>query len=224
MSSKLVNKTAKEKRALTLYTKKRVAGMKKTQMINGITLEQRDVKCLLQKERLNDNVINAYLSKLIVASADFYVFNTFFYQKFVQCGHGGVSKWTKRCDLFSYKSIFVPIYVNQNHWTLAVINNQLKRLDYYDSLGNGNAQCIDNLFQYMMDEWRAKKASEFDIDGWQSYEPGLLVPQQNNTYDCGVFMCQFVRAIVEGFDLSLIQQCDINYYRNLMINDIFPAG
>lgn len=202
-----------------MYSKKRVAGMK-TQTINGITLEHRDMQRLLQKEQLNDSVIDAYLSKVIASSYDFYAFNTFFYPKLVQYGHEGVAKWTKRCDLFSYKSIFVPIHINGNHWTLAVIHNQLQRIDYYDSLGNGNAQCIDTLLQYVADEWRAKKHTELDIDRWQSYEPGTLVPQQKNTYDCGVFMCQFVRAIVEGGDVSLIQQCDINYYRNCMINDI----
>ena len=202
-----------------MYSKKRITGMTPL-VINNISIQETDMQRLLQKKLLNDNVINVYLHKLLVNQTDYYAFNTFFYSTLVKNNYDRVAKWTKRCDLFSYKCVFIPIFVNQNHWTLAVINNELKRIDYYDSMGNGNAQCIDNLFQYMMDEWRAKKGTEFDIDGWQSYEPGLMVPQQNNTYDCGVFMCQFVRAIVEGIDINCIQQCDINYYRNLMVSAI----
>lgn len=38
-------------------------------------------------------------------------------------------------DLFDLDKFMFPVNVNGNHWTLAVINFRLERLEYYDSLG-----------------------------------------------------------------------------------------
>ncbi len=48
-----------------------------------------------------------------------YAFSTFFYTKLSSDGFAGVSRWTRRLDLFTFDLVFVPVHLAV-HWCLAV--------------------------------------------------------------------------------------------------------
>jgi len=52
-----------------------------------------------------------------------------------------IVKIQQKVDIFSLDKLFVPIHLG-NHWTLGVVNFKKRRLEYYDSMGGRNTQCI----------------------------------------------------------------------------------
>jgi sentrin-specific protease 1 len=59
-----------------------------------------------------------------------------------------------------------------------------------------------------------------NFDDWVIYEPRATIPQQDNVYDCGVFMCQFAETLASGNDIQNICQADMLYYRKRMVLEI----
>ena len=57
------------------------------------------------------------------------------------------SRWTKRqgVDIFAWKMLIVPIHRHGNHWTLALVNFELKQIEYFDSLGGSPGPVLDTL-------------------------------------------------------------------------------
>ncbi|KAJ5182984.1 hypothetical protein N7492_000600 [Penicillium capsulatum] len=100
-----------------------------------VTVEDRDR--LREGEFLNDNLIGLYMRFLQdhlertnpEAAKRVYFFNSYFFATLTNLpkgdrgiNYGGVEKWTRNVDLFSYDYIVVPI--NQNaHWFVAIICN-----------------------------------------------------------------------------------------------------
>jgi sentrin-specific protease 1 len=85
---------------------------------------------------------------------DVYVYSSFFYSKLLESDcyqRGKIFKWTKDVSRYAYVyrivliseqvNIFekdialLPINRGNTHWTTAAINFQLKRFEYYDSMG-----------------------------------------------------------------------------------------
>eukprot|EP01127_Copromyxa_protea_P021974 TRINITY_DN7698_c0_g1_i1.p1 TRINITY_DN7698_c0_g1~~TRINITY_DN7698_c0_g1_i1.p1 ORF type:complete len:596 (-),score=98.04 TRINITY_DN7698_c0_g1_i1:72-1859(-) len=182
---------------------------------------------------LNDEISNFFFQLLAERSQNdktlpkIHVFNTFFYQNLSNRGNGyaynRVARWTKDKDIFALDKIFIPVHVHGNHWCLAVLNIRDKRIEYYDSMGNSNPKCIENLKKYLLDEHKSKKGEDLDIDTYDVYSPGPDCPQQTNVYDCGVFMCKF--ADYHSRDLPLtFSQRNIPFFRKQMALQIVNAN
>ncbi|CAN0373349.1 unnamed protein product, partial [Scytosiphon promiscuus] len=85
--------------------------------------------------------------------------------------------------MFSFQ---LPSHILQNHWTLAVINFRLQRLEYYDSLGStfGDAG-FEYMARFVDDESKAKRSGQpMDISDWPRINY-VDVPRQKNGIDCG---------------------------------------
>jgi hypothetical protein len=68
--------------------------------------------------------------------------------------------------------------------------------------------------RYVQEEHRAKfDGAELDLSGWTdvSWSPAEI-PQQNNGFDCGVFMCQFASAFVRNVAINF-DSSDMPYMR-----------
>jgi len=199
--------------------------------ISNIDIKYEDLERILPGVWLNDELINCYMSIINDESKKIennypkvHCFNTFFNVMLLNNGKGynyqRVAKWTKLIDIFALDYVIIPIHVGGNHWCLGVINFRDKRLEYYDSMGGKNPGCIKNLKQYVMDEHQAKKGTPIDMEDWTVYTPGHSIPQQNNAYDCGVFMCQFAESLASGNSVENVNQADMPYYRKRMMLEI----
>ncbi|KAG5555064.1 hypothetical protein RHGRI_012557 [Rhododendron griersonianum] len=152
------------------------------------------LQCLRPGAWLNDEVINIYLELLKEREKrqpknflKCHFFNTFFYKK-----------------------IFVPIH-KEVHWCLAVINLKDQKFQYLDSLGCFDTQVLKVLAMYFVDEVKDKSGDHIDISSWkQEFVEDL--PEQENGWDCGVFMIKYADFYSRGLGLHFNQE-HMPYFR-----------
>ena len=101
---------------------------------------------------INKKVINFYFNLLkeresvIEGLPKCHFFSTFFYGMLYynngRYDYPRVRRWTSKIDLFSFDKVIIPLHLG-NHWALAVINMNRKRIEYYDSMSYRNDQCVE---------------------------------------------------------------------------------
>ncbi|RDY04669.1 Ubiquitin-like-specific protease ESD4, partial [Mucuna pruriens] len=161
-------------------------------------------QCLRPGAWLNDEVINVYLELLKERERrepqkflNCHFFNTFFYKKLISGKNGydfkSVRRWTSQkklgYGLHECDKIFVPIH-KEIHWCLAVINKKDKKFQYLDSLRGMDTQVMKVLANYIVDEVKDKTGKDIDVSSWKE-EFVEDLPEQQNGYDCGVFMIKY---------------------------------
>ncbi|CAJ0823971.1 16459_t:CDS:10 [Entrophospora sp. SA101] len=178
-------------------------------------------------DKFNLTVINFY-GKLIVERStnnddlpSVFVYSTQFMTKYLNSGYQGVSKWTKKVDIFSKDLLFVPIHSGA-HWSLCLVDFQAFRIDYIDSMyGGGTAKGMDEVKEYLINECQNKKGenANLDFNSWAENPRLKKVPQQKNSYDCGVFTLAFIEHISRQAPL-LFNQSLLPYFRKKIIYEI----
>jgi sentrin-specific protease 1 len=192
---------------------------------SNIDISGETLQCLRPNQWLNDDVTNLYLELLKERQTrdpqkyfKCHFFNTFFYVKLVS-GSGynykAVSRWTTKrklgYDLIDCDIIFVPIHIDI-HWTLGVINNRERKFVYLDSLFTGVGHTILNaMAKYLVDEVKQKSQKNIDVSSW-GMEYVEERPQQQNGYDCGMFMLKYIDFYSRGLSLQFSQK-DMPYFR-----------
>lgn len=101
-----------------------------------------------------------------------------------------VTRWSKKVpggDIFNLRYIFVPVNTECVHWTLAVIFMEEKKIQYFDSLRQGQAGkkretlVLSTLLKYLEDEWKSKKSGEMDSSDWKLVPCSTDTPKQENS-------------------------------------------
>ncbi|KAF3260465.1 Smt3-specific protease [Orbilia oligospora] len=193
--------------------------LKEARRVGRDPVTPRNLKTLNGSQWLNDEVINSYIHLVKErenrdGSQKMITMNSAFVSSFKESGYGRVARWAKRAgaageEILGLKGIIIPIHRNF-HWTLAFVNVEKKRFEYYDSLA-GNWDPISLLRTWMKHEVGSKY-----IDGeWEDFYPGSQTPQQGNGYDCGVFLCKTAEVIARGGVLNFSQK-DIPVIRKMM--------
>ncbi|PWA91648.1 ulp1 protease family, C-terminal catalytic domain-containing protein [Artemisia annua] len=126
-----------------------------------------------------------------------------------------VRKWTRKVNLFEKDYVFIPVNFNY-HWSLIVMCHLGEVATYQDEdvtkLSKvpcvlhmdpirGNHTGLNGLMQsYLKEEWRGRVpetsediCSRFDNLRFISLE----LPQQPNSYDCGLFLLHYVELFLE---------------------------
>lgn len=183
------------------------------------------LQCLKPGAWLNDEVINVYLELLKERERrepkkflNCHFFNTFFYKKLIGGRNGydykAVRRWTTQkklgYGLVDCDKIFVPIH-KEVHWCLAVINKKDKSFQYLDSLGGRDFQVLRVLARYFADEMKDKSGQEIDVGSWE-LEFVEDLPEQQNGFDCGVFMIKYADFYSRGMGLHFSQE-NMPYFR-----------
>lgn len=192
--------------------------------LDGVQILRKDIQTLTGLNWLNDEIINAYMFLIVTRgkSTDYksvYTFNTFFYPKVRDSGHGSVKRWTRKVNIFSYDFLLVPVHLG-NHWCLAVIDFTKKSISYFDSLGGSSSTCTRVLLDYLKAESSDKLKQDFDTENWKcidKYRDGI--PKQENGSDCGVFACTYAEYATRLAKLDFTQK-DMPYFRKKMIYEI----
>ncbi|OMH82927.1 Sentrin-specific protease [Zancudomyces culisetae] len=195
--------------------------------INNVVVEPRDLKTLVDRNWLNDEVVNYYM-QLIMARCNqapnkypsVFAFNTFFYPTLLRNGYEKVRRWTKKTDIFKTDFVLIPVHLG-NHWCCCVVDVKKKTIFYYDSmLGNNNA-CSISIPEYLLCESKTKRSIELDLGEW-SYVTPKDIPTQNNGYDCGVFACTFAELSSRRQEFTF-SQSDIKFLRKKMMVEIIQS-
>lgn len=146
-------------------------------------------------------MINFYLKLLTETYTNVYVYSTFFYPKLICSGYKGVCQWTHGIDIFSKRFLLFPVHLGV-HWCLATVNVAEQRISYYDSLKKRNPTCLQTIQNYLV-----QKSKDL-IESCAHWELVYCddIPEQLNSYDCGMFVCMYARCLVQTNPLSFSQK------------------
>ncbi|CAH9129781.1 unnamed protein product [Cuscuta epithymum] len=183
------------------------------------------LQCLEPGKWLNDEVINVYLELLKERETrephkflKCHFFNTFFYKKLISGKTGynyqSVRRWTSKRKLgyciFECDKIFVPVH-KEIHWCLAVINRKDKKFQYLDSLRGSDSNVLKALARYYVDEVKDKSGEDIDVNSWDR-ELVEDLPEQQNGFDCGMFMIKYADFYSRNIGLCFNQE-HMPYFR-----------
>nr|XP_010932675.1 probable ubiquitin-like-specific protease 2B isoform X2 [Elaeis guineensis] len=157
----------------------------------------------------------------------FHFFNSFFFRKLADMdkdpgsaseGRAAflrVRKWTRKVNIFEKDYIFIPVNFNL-HWSLLVIchpgevatlkdddikeSSKVPCILHMDSI-KGSHSGLKNIIQsYLWEEWKERhpEASEDNSAKFSNLRyVSLELPQQENSFDCGLFVLQYVELFLE---------------------------
>ena len=128
-------------------------------------------------------------------------------------------------DLFDREFIIYPCHYVNSHWFLIVVFMTDRRIVSYDSCDFNHEDYMIAIEKSLKDEAINRnrldlidvKTGKFNIPFVK--EKGVM-PQQQNTYDCGVFMLMLINFIIDGIPISSLSQNDMRSYRVNLACDI----
>ena len=152
------------------------------------------------------------------------MYSSFFYLTFHEKGFEGVRNYYRRSNVLSFKIIFIPIH-KSNHWFLIMFNGkELISYDPYNYPGaegqrkeqllKENTVYHEKILQDLKDNYfkplfkmHNKKLPNISL----RVQIPPNVPEQNNSYDCGVFLLTFAKYLLfnRKFDLTNDDMIDI---------------
>ncbi|KAJ8766774.1 hypothetical protein K2173_007841 [Erythroxylum novogranatense] len=190
------------------------------------------LQCLAPGAWLNDEVINVYLELLKEREKrepqkflKCHFFSTFFYKKLTAGGntydYKAVKRWTteRRLGYFlvDCDKIFIPVH-KEIHWCLAIINKKDKKFQYLDSLKGTDSRVLEHLARYYVEEVKDKSRKNIDVSNWER-EFLEDLPEQENGYDCGMFMIKYADFFSRGLGLCFGQE-HMPYFRKRTAKEI----
>ncbi|XP_031479747.1 probable ubiquitin-like-specific protease 2A isoform X2 [Nymphaea colorata] len=134
-----------------------------------------------------------------------------------------VRKWTRKVDIFRKDYLFIPVNFNL-HWSLIVVchpgeaaffkdgkvneNEKVPCILHMDSIKGSHVGLKDLVQSYLWEEWKerhmdAKEAAENDVLRFSDmrFVP-LELPQQENSFDCGLFLLHYVELFLKEAPLT----------------------
>ncbi|KAL3830387.1 hypothetical protein ACJIZ3_019189 [Penstemon smallii] len=157
----------------------------------------------------------------------FHFFNSFFFRKLADMdkdpssafdGNAAfhrVRKWTRKINMLEKDYIFIPVNYNY-HWSLVVIcyfgevasykdveperSVRVPCILHMDSIKGSHAGLKDLMQSYLWEEWkeRQKETSEDLFLKFRNLKfVSLELPQQQNSYDCGLFLLHYVELFLD---------------------------
>jgi len=196
-----------------------------------IAVKTHDLRTLCVGAWLNDIVVDFYLQLITSRSRSetwsrqrrekAYAFSSHLLPAFRIRGHNGVESWTRNEFVFSNDLLLFPIHWD-SHWTLVVVDTLYLTIAHYDSMDRGDSdsfaeQQFNDVLTYLAMEAAAKHTTFNVLEYTRHHHP--YSPKQNNTLDCGVFLCKTAEFISRGAQLRYSQE-EIPYYRQIMMWEI----
>ena len=189
---------------------------------SAVRLLRRDYATLSGSNWLNDEVINSYLSLVVhrinslYGSTTVFAFGTHFFMKLIHsdCDFTAVQRWTRKVDIFNYDMLLLPCNLT-NHWGLAVVDFRGGRIAYFDSIGISGSDVVHVLIDFLSFEYMKKKGKPKSFNHLDRIVPSNI-PVQENSHDCGVFLCQYCNCLMSRKQVFPFTQKDIPYLRQRM--------
>jgi sentrin-specific protease 1 len=106
--------------------------------------------------------------------------------------------------------VFFPINIADSHWVLVIALMQQKCILYRDAMGGNGQKYTSAIMQYLGDEMREKLGvmmTKAECDLWHvQLIPPAESPQQQNGYDCGMFVCMYADYMLQDLPEQFSQQ------------------
>lgn len=207
-----------------------------------ISVTRHSLKRLRPMTYLNDEVINYIFMTLAhreetftipSSSSRYYYFKSHFVSRLLDEGktdaynYDNVKNWSKRMpgrNIFLFEKVFIAIHLKlQNHWALALIMIEEKRIHYLDPMGLDGTRYVNAIIQYLHDESKQNSFGDesFNVSEWEAVHSDIRKScRQRNGFDCGVFVCIYAELLSMGFPISsldIINQDIINFCRKHIV-------
>ncbi|XP_037423018.1 uncharacterized protein LOC119287557 [Triticum dicoccoides] len=162
----------------------------------------------------------------------YHFFNSFFFRKLADLdkdqgrapeGRSAflrVRKWTRKINIFAKDFLFIPVNFSL-HWSLIVIcypgevetsedgeakkHSKVPCILHMDSLKGNHSGLKDIIQSYLWEEWKERHPeSALDIsDKFLNLRfVSLELPQQDNSFDCGLFLLHYVERFLMDYPSS----------------------
>ncbi|XP_026455801.1 putative ubiquitin-like-specific protease 1B isoform X1 [Papaver somniferum] len=174
-------------------------------------------KTLAPRTWLDDIAISAYMILInrrgLRTDGKFHCYccNSNLYQVYVANNNEitrGVQGFASEEGILNCLKTCFPINIRENHWILAIVNVEEKKI----SVSGFNADFYEKALLH--------HGRQSNVKSWPFER--TTVPQQNNCYDCGVYVVKYADCYSRGLDLHFTQG-DIDNFRTTMAHEIFPA-
>ena len=141
---------------------------------------------------------------------------------FLQClqGHGynAAAAYFRRVPLDEIELLLFPINAH-SHWGLLAVDLRTRKASVYNSLtGISFSPIPADIAQFVVQLYKNKNIRTLVL----IQDTPDDVPQQNNCYDCGVFVCKFAEFLSRDTPFTFSQE-HMNYYRQRMIWEIVTS-
>ena len=191
--------------------------------LNGVRILGTDFRRFQCGKEFNDSIIDFYY-KLIQNRAEknsatmpsVYAFSTYWWpivssQPFDK----HIAGWTKKVDLSDFDILLFPINRN-NHWSLVVVDQRVKVIEYFDPLKFQDCGATTVVRDYLVDERLYYTRNLISKTDWRIITFDKF-HRQNNSTDCGVYICAFAKYRTNGFTM---QPAEIIDFRTKMIDEV----
>jgi len=151
-------------------------------------------------------VVNAFVSLVAVVcdtkALNVVLFDSFFMSQLLDeyCSttftYKNVERRTLKKNIFACEKIALPVCVDGFHWILITADFIEQRICVHDSLSIGAMKYAEALLRYFREESIAKTGCSLNelTDGREWSVVSASCPQQDNSFDCGVFTCIFLEC------------------------------
>lgn len=205
----------------------------------GLKITRDNILTLKPGYWVDDMIVNFYMELIDERSRNnsklpsTFCFNTFFYTKLLTDGYDGVQMFTRRSNIFEKDIIMIPIHEkDRSHWTLVIVKMKTKEIMYLDSLSskhprdetylNNTISLLETVQSYLAYEYLTRHQTLLDSENWTTTQL-LTTPQQINSDDCGVLVCQFAKTIALNGTLSTIDPQHTQQIRTNMCVEILKG-
>ncbi len=186
------------------------------QTLSKVIISLQDIRTLAPYQWLNDTVIDYYFKLLLKDQPNYFSFSSYFYTSLRQKGVSAAQNWYSKIKIFDLKKIFIPILEN-SHWILVVVDIEVSSIVLYDSFSRNYDHILDKIHLYLLHMYKfyynCELAWKFQIIHARS------LPLQNNSFDCGMYVCKFAEFIISQRDFSF-GDTDMPRYRRKIVLSI----
>ena len=192
----------------------------------------RELRTLQPGTWLNDTIINSYFYLMVQRQLAllrlpvYHSYRSHFFNQLLQVDHrnpelrgqydytqvSGYHKNAFNKDLFRLRTLLIPVNIGYSHWTLVHVDFPNHSIHYYDSMGSSGTGYLLATLRYLQDNHLRRHGTALP-GNWQVFSPARTIPQQENTNDCGVFVCSFADNILRGLPITTTQPTAIGMYR-----------
>ncbi|XAR48496.1 Ulp1 peptidase [Bertholletia excelsa] len=200
---------------------------------DAVSISKRDVDLLQPDTFVNDTIIDFYIKYLKnemepLKRNRFHFFNSFFFRKLIdldkdpssafegRAAFQRVRKWTRKVNLFEKDYVFIPVNFNY-HWSLIVICHPGEVDKFPGKMANEDLKKSQKVPCILhMDSIKGNHTGLKDLVQSQ-------LPQQQNSFDCGLFLLHYVECFLADAPLEF-NPFKITKFSNFLNVDWFPPG
>ncbi|KAK2983164.1 hypothetical protein RJ640_018509 [Escallonia rubra] len=200
---------------------------------DAVSISKRDLQLLEPARFINDTIIDFYIKYLESKVKPeekhrFHFFNTFFFRKLVDLdkdssrawagreAYQHVSKWTRKVNLFEKDYIFIPVNFRCGNGEVAQGTMYLAH-GFYERKPSS----------YLWEEWK-ERHNELMEDVLANFLNlqflHLELPQQENAYDCGLFLLHYVELFVEQLNKDWFPPAEASLKRSTVRKLIYELA